>query len=73
MLRIVNILTFVKVNTLSIVKLNTLLRNFKNPPCNICNVIFNICILFYVLFLKIIKKLHIYRISEKIEIEKYIE
>lgn len=67
--RIVNILTFVKVNTLSIVKLNTLLRNFKNPPY----VIFNICILFYVLFLKIIKKLHIYRISEKIEIEKYIE
>lgn len=30
-------------------------------------------ILRILLFLKIIKKLHIYRISEKIEIEKYIE
>lgn len=58
-------------NILSIVKLNTLLCNFKNPSY----VIFDIYILFYILFLKIIKKLHIYiyRISEKIEIEKYIE
>lgn len=43
-------------NTLSIVKLNTLLCNFKNPSY----VIFDIYILFYILFLKIIKKLHIY-------------